>query len=388
MRRARLGRRQLLANPGSDSLDVTRSLVALHSSDPVTVYLSVRARLDPFAISDLETHLYEKRDLLRIYGMRRTLWVVDRETLPLVDRSSTNQIAAPNRRRFEKMLVNGGVTNEPSPWLDRVSDMTLEAIQRHGEVLARDLTEEIPELANKLEFYNKAGKLTGSSGVSTRMLVQLGLESRVVRGRPAGSWISSQYRWASMEDWLGGPMPELDPDMAAMTLLEKWLRQFGPGTTRDIRWWTGWTAARVTRALVDVGAVEVALEDDTGWVLPDDLEEDSHGDNWVALLPSLDPTTMGWKDRDWYLGPHYPFLFDRNGNAGPTVWVNGQVVGGWAQRNTGEVVFELLEDVGSEAEAAIAEKASALEDWLGEARVTPRFRSPHDKKLSAVALPS
>jgi hypothetical protein len=66
-------------------------------------------------------------------------------------------------------------------------------------------------------------------------------------------------------------------------------------------------------------------------------------DDWVALLPALDPTVMGWKERDWYLGGHAGDLFDRNGNAGPTVLHNGKVVGGWAQRPDGEVVYELQE---------------------------------------------
>ena len=38
----------------------------------------------------------------------------------------------------------------------------------------------------------------------------------------------------------------------------------------------------------------------------------------LALLPGLDVTTMGWFDRDWYLGEHAKQVFDRTGNAGPT----------------------------------------------------------------------
>ena len=53
---------------------------------------------------------------------------------------------------------------------------------------------------------------------------------------------------------------------------------------------------------------------------------------WVALLPGLDSTVMGWKERAWFLGGHQHALFDVNGNAGPTVWCNGRIVGGWAHR--------------------------------------------------------
>ena len=65
----------------------------------------------------------------------------------------------------------------------------------------------------------------------------------------------------------------------------------------------------------------------------------------LDLLPGADPTVMGWKERTCYLGEHAPELFDRNGNAGPTVWANGRVVGGWTQHDDGELVVGLLEPV-------------------------------------------
>jgi len=76
-----------------------------------------------------------------------------------------------------------------------------------------------------------------------------------------------------------------------------------------------------------------------------------------------------------------PLLFDTNGNAGPTVWYGGRIVGGWAQRRTGEVVFELLEDVGEAAVEAIASEAARLGEWLGEVRVAPRFPTPLQRRL-------
>jgi len=90
---------------------------------------------------------------------------------------------------------------------------------------------------------------------------------------------------------------------------------------------------------------------------------------------------MGWKERDWYLGEHASALFDRNGNAGPTVWWNGRVVGGWAGRKDGQVVFRLLEDVGADAGQAIEAEAEAVGAWLGETKVTPRFATPLAKEL-------
>jgi hypothetical protein len=115
--------------------------------------------------------------------------------------------------------------------------------------------------------------------------------------------------------------------------------------------------------------------------LADDLEPVEVPAPWVALLPALDPTTMGWKARAWYLGEHGPRLFDRNGNAGPTVWCDGRVVGGWAQRATGEVAVELFDDVGAEASAAVAREAEAVERWMKPVTVRTRFPTPVEKEL-------
>jgi hypothetical protein len=117
-------------------------------------------------------------------------------------------------------------------------------------------------------------------------------------------------------------------------------------------------------------------------VLPDDLEPVAEPAPWVALLPALDPTPMGWSERSWYLGPHAPALFDRSGNIGPTVWCDGRIIGGWAQRPGGEVAYRLLEDVGGQAGREVAAAADRLAGWLGPVRVTPRFRTPLERELA------
>ena len=170
--------------------------------------------------------------------------------------------------------------------------------------------------------------------------------------------------------------------VAQAELLRRWLRAFGPATETDIRWWTGWTAREARAALAVVPHAEVELDGATGIVLADDLEPTAEPEPWAALLPTLDPTTMGWKERDWYLGPHASVLFDSNGNAGPTVWWDGRVVGGWSQRPSGEIVFELLEDVGTDAVRAVEAEAERLEAWLGEVRLAPGFLPPFQRALA------
>jgi hypothetical protein len=78
-----------------------------------------------------------------------------------------------------------------------------------------------------------------------------------------------------------------------------------------------------------------------------------------------------------------PVLFDRNGNGGPTVWADGRIVGGWAQRADGTIAVRVLEDVGAERRAAIDEAAHRLEELLGDVRFSVRFPAPLQAQLRA-----
>lgn len=382
-RRARLGLHHRLARRAGSVEEVAAAMVGLHSSDPATVFLSVWARQTGFTPADLEDALYSRKSLVRMLGMRRTLFVVPLDLAGVMDEACTKALAPGERKRLIRMLEEQGISpkGKGERWLDRVAAETFDALTARGEAPARELTKDVPDLGAKLSF-GEGKTWAGTTGVSTRVLFLLATEGRILRARPLGAWTSGQYRWAPTESWLGSPLSQHDHEEACSDLLTRWLRAFGPATLTDIRWWTGWTTKLTTKMLGDIGAVEVELDGGVGFVLPDDLEQVDEVDPCVSLLPGMDPTVMGWKDREWYLGDHASELFDRNGNAGPTVWSNGRVVGGWAQLDDGEVVFELLEPVDVRTRKMIAAERDRLRDWLGDVRIKPRFRTPLEQSLS------
>ena len=384
-RRRRLGVRHHLALPASTPEQVARDLVGLHSSDPATVHLSARARIAGYAPEQLEADLYERRSLLRMLGMRRTMFVVPRDLAATMDAACTRALEPGERRRLVRLVTDQGLTDDGEPWVERVLEQTLAAVRRRGQATATELLEDVPELSLKLRF-GEGKSWGGEVGMSTRVLFLLATQGRIIRARPLGTWRSSQYRWAATEDWLGGPLPALAAESARTGLARRWLASYGPGTLSDLTWWTGWTVARTRSALQAAGAVTVRLPEaegpeGEGYVLADDLDPTPDPGPWVALLPSLDSTVMGWQERAWYLQGLAPELFDRNGNAGPTVWSEGVVVGGWAQRADGEVAVRLLADIGTEASATVTDEADRLRGWLGEHRVLSRFPSPLEKQL-------
>ncbi|WP_286257353.1 winged helix DNA-binding domain-containing protein [Streptomyces graminofaciens] len=381
-RRARLALRQRLAGDAraAGPEEVAESMVALHGSDPATVFLAVGARLaDPGrTVAETERALYEDRTLVRMHGMRHTVFVFPTELTPVVHSSTSLAVAAKERASLLKHMEVGGAPD--AAWLKEVEESTLAALARRGQATAVELAEDEPRLRRRF-LYGAGKSYEGLHTVSTRLLKVLGAEGKVVRARPLGSWTSSQYRWA-----VAPPHPEWDVAEAQAALLGRWLAVCGPATEADLKWWTGWRVSDVRRALAAIGARAVGLDEGTGYVVAGDEEPVvGPGESWAALLPGLDPTAMGWQQRDWYLPAELrPSLFDYSGNIGPTVWWNGRVVGGWAQRADGEVVWRLLDakGVGREGEVAIASEVERLRGWLGGARVTPRFRSPLERELA------
>jgi hypothetical protein len=222
--------------------------------------------------------------------------------------------------------------------------------------------------------------------VTTRLLTLLSAEGLIVRGRPRGGWTSSQFTWAVAPD-----QPRPGAVGARAELARRWLHGFGPASRADLQWWTGWTAGQAKQALDQLEITEVDLDGTPGVMLAADEQAPRAAAPWAALLPALDPTAMGWRDRAWYVGEHAPALFDRSGNIGPTAWWDGRIIGGWAHRKDGEIAVRLLEDAGTEASAAIAAEAQRLREWIvagpknpknPKTLITPRFRTPLERELA------
>lgn len=286
-RRARLATRHRLtaATAAGDPVAVTESLLALHATDPASVYLSAAARMTAPDHVALEKAQYETTRWSGCWRCWRTMFVVTAEAARIVQAAASDAVAAQLRRRYGTLLEQAGVTHGGSSWLDRAGAVALDTLS-------------------------------------------------------------------------------------------------GPATTTDVQWWTGWSLGETRKAIARLDAQEVDLDGLTGIILTDDNEPVPDPGPWVVLLPALDPTSMGWKNGAWYLGDHATALFDPYGNIGPTVWVDGRIVGGWAQRKDGEIVTRMLEDIGHVTLERVAQKTERMQHAIGDARVTPKFRTPLERELA------
>lgn len=381
-RRARLARRHAVAPDhrvaGPEA--ATRAVTVLHSTEPATVFLSVHARVDGVTVADVDRALYGERTLVKQLAMRRTLFVFPRDLLPAAWGSASARVAATEAARMAKDVEKAAVADDGRAWLDRSRAAVLAELAGRPEgMTAIEVRDQLPEVAVKFEVTG------GAVWNHSRVLTHLGLTGDLVRGTNTQHWRLSRPRWTLMADWLGDVPPAWAPEDGYAELVARWLRSFGPGTEDDIVWWLGATKGIVRAALAANDAVAVTLDGGaTGWLLPDDLEVEPAVAPWAALLPVLDPTTMGWKHRDFYLGGHGPQLFDRNGNAGTTAWWDGRVVGCWVQGDAGVVEVRLVERLPAVAKRALAVEAERLTGWLAGVRIGTVYPSAAMKTVDWV----
>ena len=218
---------------------------------------------------------------------------------------------------------------------------------------------------------------------AARILPLLAADGALVRGRPRTSWANGQYRWVPAATWLvrqAGARRRADGAGGAPAALARRLRPGdrdrhplvdgldgeGDATGARHRAARGGRARRRDgrragrRSRDDEGAAPV------GRAAPDARFHDD-GLEAARLVPRAARTLA---------------VRLRSGNAGPTVWWDGRVVGGWSQRADGEIVFRLLEDVGSDAIRVVEAEAERLRAWLGDTRLKPSFLPLFQRRLA------
>lgn len=381
-RRARIGVRHALAPSFRvDSPEVaTRAMTVLHATESATVYLSCWARVRSLDATDVDNALYDQRSLVKQLAMRRTLFTFPRDLLPAAWSSASARVANTEGARMAKDVVKAGIAVDGNDWLDRARAEVLTLLTDAPEGLsALEVRQAVPMIDVKVE--GSAGEIWSAP----RVLTHLGATADIMRGNNTARFPVSRPLWTLTRHWLDDAPTDLESADGYREIVRRWLHSFGPGTEDDIVWWLGSTKTVVRAALAELEAVAVSLDSgDTGWLLPDDVATVSDPGPWAALLPVLDPTIMGWKNRDFYLGPHRNQLFDTRGNAGTTAWVDGRVVGCWIQDAAGVVHVRVLESVSADAQRALDAEAVRLTEWLGGVRIGTGYVSQAMKNLPVV----
>ncbi|WP_419817744.1 winged helix DNA-binding domain-containing protein [Glaciibacter flavus] len=388
-RRRLMVQRHHLRGDAAGPEQVAAALIALHATDPASLYLSVLARSSRSTLADVSAALYERQTLVRWMAMRRTLFVIPRADVPFIQAAASAPLALTLRRQLLSRMRRNGTDpalDDPEQWLAGIERDVECSLRDSGAATGAQLSARVPALRTTILSGSPSEK---PQNVTSPLLTLLGTEARIVRGDPVGPWTSRHHQWEHLaRRWPDG-LSKLDSGESQNALALRWLERYGPATLEDLRWWTGWNKTTVRRVVSTLPIEEVDLHGEPGIALLVDGERHDYdvtdkqaGDAPVAaLLPSLDPTPMGWKSRAWCIGIDRAQIFDTAGNIGPTVWWDGEVIGSWAIANTGEVRTVLPADRGRAAAAAVGALAAQLQTRLDGAVVTPAVRTPLERSL-------
>ncbi|GAA3969803.1 winged helix DNA-binding domain-containing protein [Gordonia caeni] len=375
-RRARLLRRQLLDPTAPDSPEeLVDTVVGLHATTASTVHLSAWARDPRLRPERLEQAMYTDRSLVKQLAMRRTLFVLTRPLLAAAVGAVGARVAASERTNLLRDLRRDG-PGDPEGWLAAACEAVVETLDG-ATCSTSELRAALPEFDRTVEI-SPGKSYGGPSPLLPRVVNHLAARGEVVRGASTAPWHQARNTWTAMRTWLGEDLEPLDPHDGHVDMVRRWLQAYGPGTEADLVWWLGSTKTAVRKALAALEAVEVELDSGAvGYLLPGDLDDVEPVAPRALLLPALDPTTMGYIERGFYLGDHAGQIFDSTGNGGQTAWWDGRIVGGWVQRPDAQgVEVVLLEDLPRAGRTALDERAGELSAWLGDDRPVAGFPSP------------
>ena len=302
-RRARLGVRHALAAPVADPLAAARAVTCLHATEPASVHLAAWARSGA-SLAEVDEALYDDRSLVKQLAMRRTVFAFPRELLPAVWGSAAARVAEQQVRQLAKEVHDTGIADDGRAWTERAPRPLAPPARRRGPATRPRSRERLPAL--DVRVTRGKGSYQAEVAISGRVIVTLAATGAIVRGANDGGWKLSRPRWTATSDWLG--------EVAGAAPRGPRVRRAGPAAWLAIlrprhRGRPGLVAGRhqgrrPAGAGRPRGGRGVARRWSTGWVLPGDDDPVADPGTWAALLPALDPTTMGWKDRGSHLGPH------------------------------------------------------------------------------------
>jgi len=339
-----------------DIVQTVRDVVGLHATGSTTPYLSLFSRTRDFTRDKLDRELYVKRSLGKIRCVRKTVYVLPRDVIPVAF-AATRSVIEPISVKYSKYLgVSQDVYEDTSRRISsalRGKGMTTKEIKK---ALGTELN--ISPIVN--------------------LMCDKGL---LIRGEPKAGWKSNMHTYRLFHEYFPGlDLNVFDEEQARKLMVEQYLASFGPATEDDVAWWTGFPKGqtrRILRELEDkVSSVEISglrgrylsISSDR----PPLIAAKPPGKSVLAMLPCLDPYLMGYKDRERYLdNEYYDFVFDRSGNATSTILVDGRVTGVWDIKETLAKIF-LFTDLEANILERIRIKAEEVGRFISRGKVDVR----------------
>ncbi len=328
--------------------DVVRWLGAVQAQDYLGSLWAVGLRMRQATESAVEQAIAD-RAIIRTWPMRGTLHFVAPEDVRWMLKLLTPRVIAANAQRLLRQF------DLDDDALARSQDVVLSALQG-GQRLARTALYKALEAAHIPTAHQRG----------LQIVWRLAQEGIICFGAREGR----QPTFVLLDEWAPAARA-MERDEARAELARRYFVSHGPATVRDFAWWSGLVAADA-RAGLEMAGPHLAHEvvDGRTYWLSQTAPAGRDGPPRAYLLPAYDEYAVGYADRSAALGRAQAQGVTL-GNAavlGPTIVVDGQIVGAWKRTfdKGSAVVAPQLVVSPAEAEAqAFAAATRRYGDFLG-----------------------
>lgn len=334
---------------------ITRDIGGLHATSTTTPYLSLLARTQSFGKENLQQELYQKKSLAKVTYVRKTMFILPEDFL---------SVAFAAVRRNAELLTDQHLKylQLTQKEYEDAAERILEVLRNRGLTL-KELKTEIGDVPNLMYI--------------VRMMSFQGL---LIRGAPKSGWKNSLHTYFHFSEYY----PDIDKAFfkeleAQQIVVKQYIANYGPVTTNDISWWTGFPKSRVRDILKeienDLRKINISGLEDQFFILSSQIssitDTPTQNSSTINILPCLDPYLMGYKNRDRYLDKNFfGSVYDRSGNATTTILQDGKVIGIWDLDGSNFKYF-LFADI----------KSAALDNLKAQAKKTGLFISGKEVHL-------
>ena len=330
---------------------------------------SIWARCGIAAIEDLDAALWKKRNLVRAWCMRRTMFLLPSSELAIFARGTARRSEYNLRWALERVASR--------QQLERLLDHVLGVLDRPRS--RADISHLLKSLGYKLKL--KAGGGWGDSrtvpwvevggaSLSVGFLLHVIAAQNVICSGPN---VGNESTFVRADKWLP-QWKDIPQESAEEELLSRYLKAFGPTTLTDFALWMG-LYVRDARDLWSRVAEKMTRVDVEGWeahILRSDLPELERAAidvPVVRLLPNFDTFLLGHRSHASIVDAgNMRKVYRAQGWVSPVVLVNGRAEGVWSyerRKSDLEVRAVSFSGFSDRVKSEIREEASMLGGFLG-----------------------
>lgn len=360
---------------------LTEVLVGMHSARLTTPFLACRARVPQFCPQQWQTQ-HETKSVIKLRCMRKTLHTISCRHAAILHQATVD-FRLLEIRRQHKLLSTG------ERRVSAIKDKILTAVEA-GPLPSTEI-----EKAVSAQIRMSGKELNYQIRTTIRELWETGLLCYLDRSM---KWGTEQRRYGlTAKEFPRLDLSEIDPGTAQRKLLLAYISAYGPATIKDMHWWSGISRRRIVGILQElcdeIQAVRVESFNQECFLTRanynylGDARSRLSEDPWVEFLAYEDPSLKGYfETRSRYVSPcHLGRLFNKIGEARPSVVVSGSVVGIWGWHKHKERLYIELFRTLERTERKLVEGAAArvIQFLFGSGcAALPIFSHEHSKQLS------